>query len=115
MLQKIAETKSTRPYPRVFWLPAFSKTFRLAWGQKEIASTLPDPIFSSWFGCLGFEKGQGWFFRPEKIVEEEVELMSLISHPLPSLVKRTDSPTFAQWKQNVEIALEQIEKGQLKK
>lgn len=116
MLQKIAEAKSITPYPRVYWQPAFSSSFRIAWGQKEISRTLPHSLFSTWFGCLGFEKGQGWFFRPEKIQEEAVDRFTMDdSRPLPSILRRVDAPGYEDWKQNVNTALEEIDKGALKK
>ncbi len=116
MLLKISEANSTVPYPRIFWQSAFSPTYRLAWGHKALASTLPMSLLSSWFGCLGFEKGQGWFFQPQKKVDEAVERFNLKSTcPLPPILHRSDSPSFPEWESNVNTALEQIGKGLLQK
>jgi isochorismate synthase EntC len=108
MLQKIADL----PYPRVFWQSPFSTRYRIAWGHKERVRLLPPICNSTWFGCSGFDKDQGWFFEPEEIREEEGSLFSLHNPgKLPAIIERRDEPSYALWKKNVGIALEQTDQG----
>lgn len=116
MLLEISKAHSTVPYPRVFWLPAFSDSYRLAWGHTGRARSLPSSVSSCWFGCHGFEAGQGWFFQPQEIREEAANYFPLkSSRPLPPIQERHDAPSFEEWKIKVTTALDQIQKGLLQK
>ena len=116
MLQQIAKEESTVPYPRVFWQSAFSLSPRLAWGYAEKARTLPSTLMSSWFGCHGFEPGQGWFFQPQEIREIPSSDFPIDkSRPLPRILERSDAPSAVEWNEKVNTVLEQIHKGHLKK
>ncbi len=77
---------------------------------------LPPTYSSSWFGCAGFDKEQGWFFEPEEIREEDSSAFYLqTTRKLPAIIERSDTPSYALWKKNVDIAQGHIHKGYIDK